>query len=166
MKTCTKCKELKLLELYGKGNDKDGLRYWCKVCHNKENAIYEDKNRDVVKARKRKYARTEHGKNMHRNKQLRHKYGIDNYDELFEKQNGLCAICKCCETAYDKTGNVMKLSVDHNHETGEVRKLLCAACNHGLGNFKDNILLLKNAIKYLDNGNIYSSFVETINEEF
>lgn len=76
------------------------------------------------------------------------KYGLnyDTYLELNRKQNGKCAICG------SEIGDAMmnRLYVDHNHKTGKVRGLLCMECNIGLGKFKDNIDLLKNAILYLE----------------
>jgi hypothetical protein len=74
---------------------------------------------------------------------LKLRFGISprDYDEIFDRQGGLCAICK--------EKSLKRLSVDHNHLTGEVRGLLCASCNFGLGFFKDNPESLKNAISYL-----------------
>lgn len=58
---------------------------------------------------------------------LRNLYGLslEDYDEMFRKQNGACAICK--ET------QKRKLHVDHNHNTGAVRSLLCMRCNTIVG---------------------------------
>lgn len=60
--------------------------------------------------------------------------------EFVATQIKKCSICK-------KT--VSRLNVDHCHKTGKTRGLLCTNCNIGLGNFKDNIEILKRAIKYL-----------------
>jgi hypothetical protein len=70
-------------------------------------------------------------------------YGLssDDYAALLAEQNGVCAIC-------GKTPKSI-LYVDHNHATGSVRGLLCQDCNIGLGRFKDDIVLLEAAIKYL-----------------
>lgn len=72
------------------------------------------------------------------------KYGLSiaDYDVLAEKQNGVCAICG----EPDK----QRLAVDHNHETGVVRGLLCRLCNLGLGHFKDRPGVLTKAAKYLE----------------
>lgn len=56
-----------------------------------------------------------------------------------------CAICGVPEKELTR-----KLHTDHNHETGKIRGLLCANCNHGIGNFKDNIRLLFLAVEYLE----------------
>ena len=65
------------------------------------------------------------------------------YEQILKKQNYLCAIC--CQNS-DKR----KLSVDHDHETGKIRGLICRRCNVGLGMFKDSVLFLSEAIKYLN----------------
>ena len=62
------------------------------------------------------------------------------YLELNRKQAGLCAICST-DTKF--------LVVDHDHESGEIRGLLCHSCNKGLGFFKDNINNLLKATNYL-----------------
>lgn len=51
-----------------------------------------------------------------------------------------------CEICYNK----LPLAVDHCHDSGKVRGLLCNNCNNGLGRFMDNIQILKNAVKYLE----------------
>lgn len=74
---------------------------------------------------------------------------LEEYGEMLERQNGVCAICKkTCSTKY-KSGKVRDLSVDHDHDTGKVRGLLCNACNLGIGKFNDDAELLKAAAEYL-----------------
>jgi hypothetical protein len=76
---------------------------------------------------------------------LKSRYGIsaETYDEMLERQGGVCAICReeC------KTGKA--LAVDHNAETGKVRGLLCRACNGGIGSMGDSVENLQRAIGYL-----------------
>jgi len=73
------------------------------------------------------------------------KYGItaQGYAELLFLQGGVCKICKGPGKAYGR------LVVDHDHETGVVRGLLCNTCNAGLGQFKDSVELLEAALAYL-----------------
>jgi len=73
--------------------------------------------------------------------QLKRKYKItpDERRELYEKQEGLCAICQTVEPE----------GVDHDHATGTIRGLLCDNCNSAIGMLKDNIAVLRNAITYL-----------------
>jgi hypothetical protein len=61
------------------------------------------------------------------------------YDARKAAQDGLCAVCREREAEH----------VDHDHETGEVRGLLCSCCNQGLGNFRDNAAHLRAAADYL-----------------
>jgi len=74
---------------------------------------------------------------------LYRKYGItkSEYDTLFKKQKGRCAICKEPPT---------RIMVDHCHSTNKIRGLLCGRCNTGLGCFNDDAESLKRAIKYLN----------------
>ena len=74
----------------------------------------------------------------------RHKITQEQKDSMLLEQNFCCAICGVHQ---DDCWSI--LAVDHCHKTGKIRGLLCAHCNHGLGNFKDNIEIIKNAIKYL-----------------
>ena len=75
------------------------------------------------------------------------KYGItlEDYNILLANQNGCCAICGTV-----KNGKRMNFVIDHNHETGKVRGLLCTQCNAGIGNFKENLLSLSKAAEYLE----------------
>jgi hypothetical protein len=78
--------------------------------------------------------------------QLRRKYGLspEQLDRLFHQQRGRCAIC---QEKPDERG----LVVDHCHESGDVRALLCNACNTLLGMARDDIGRLRAAIRYLEN---------------
>ncbi len=73
-------------------------------------------------------------------------YGLEpgQFDAMLAAQGGGCAICH--EPA---SSDGRGLHVDHDHETGRVRGLLCNSCNHGLGKFRDDPALLRAAIKYL-----------------
>ncbi len=80
------------------------------------------------------------------------KFGLtpEEYDELLAAQNGLCAICGRPERAAKKsTGKPYFLSVDHDHETGRVRGLLCRTCNSAIGMLEDDQELFRAAIAYL-----------------
>ena len=82
--------------------------------------------------------------------QLKTKYGIteEDYNNLLEQQNGLCAICKQPEdNSTGKRSNL--LCVDHNHTTGKIRGLLCKSCNLAIGSMKDSVDRLSAAIHYL-----------------
>lgn len=73
-----------------------------------------------------------------------HYYGIsiEQYEEMSERQSHKCALCR---RAYART-----LHVDHCHETGDVRGLLCNNCNTGIGLFEESIVLFRAATAYLE----------------
>ena len=75
----------------------------------------------------------------------------EQYYKMMQEQDNKCAICKCEETRKSRTsGKICALAIDHNHDTGRIRALLCHSCNTGIGKFKENKELLKAAIEYLD----------------
>ena len=101
---------------------------------------------DTLAARA-KYAREWRKKNPLRAKEhdLRKRgLTLTKYEALLTKQNGLCAICKQKDQHFG-------LAVDHCHDTGEIRGLLCSQCNRGLGLFRDDPGRLQAAIHYLTN---------------
>lgn len=104
-------------------------------------------------ARKQK-ARSEHNPAKHRENLLKKMYGltVSEYEEMFRKQNGVCAICKKPETrtsTYKGVTKIRPLCVDHCHNSRKVRELLCSHCNTALGLFEDRIDLFETAIEYI-----------------
>lgn len=89
----------------------------------------------------RRYARRAH---------LKAEYGItlEFYEALLATQNGVCAVCFQVETAI-RRGTVKSLDVDHDHETGRIRGLLCSACNTALGLLKDDPLRIESLAAYI-----------------
>jgi ERCC4-type nuclease len=86
-------------------------------------------------------------KNEQKKRFLIKKYGItqEQYNELYNKQEGKCAICKKHQSELKQA-----LGVDHNHKTGKIRGLLCSKCNRGLGYFNDNKDIVNSAGNYLN----------------
>ena len=72
----------------------------------------------------------------------------DVYRSMFEAQNGVCAICGKPETRTFK-GEPKRLAIDHDHETGKVRALLCGHCNTAIGLLQDDTSVMQSAITYL-----------------
>lgn len=97
-------------------------------------SAWRDANRGLVRECGRKNTR----------KVLYARYGLapGEYDQMLTDQGGLCAIC-------GSPPGSRPLSVDHCHTTGAVRGLLCHGCNTGIGFLKDNVDLLRKAVKYL-----------------
>lgn len=128
-KTCYACKETKnLADFYRR---KDAHQKECKNC-----------NRE----RKYKWHQSESGKLSSANTKLKRRFGIDldTYNEMLKKQDYKCLICGATES---HGGH--RLAVDHDHETGQIRGLLCKSCNVGLGNFYDSTEKLLKAVDYL-----------------
>lgn len=102
------------------------------------------KHKGKYKETERKYY--ERNRDRVRNNALKCNYGITlkEYNELLWKQGGRCAICR----------NILELGkrthVDHCHDTGRVRGILCHACNVGIGHFRHSPLLLKLAANYCE----------------
>lgn len=124
---------------------------------------YREKNREKIREKQREYyqrtkaervawqkeyKQTTQGKLAQRYAHIKHKYGLskEDYLQLLEKQNNVCAICLNPETIENSI-----LCVDHCHTTGKVRGLLCRMCNSALGKFGDNLSNLKRAVAYLEN---------------
>lgn len=82
---------------------------------------------------------------MRRNMKLRSQYGIgiSDYSRMLVQQDGRCAICR------GEPNGQGDLHVDHCHETGRVRGLLCANCNLGIGNLRDSPTIVLAAHAYL-----------------
>ncbi len=76
-------------------------------------------------------------------------FTVEDYESESWNQGHVCAICGQPETD-THTGTLRRLAVDHDHKTGCYRGLLCGKCNKGIGLFKDNVALLKQAIQYLE----------------
>lgn len=79
------------------------------------------------------------------------KFGIttEEYAAMSKAQGDVCAICTQPETAV-RLGTPLPLAVDHCHDSGEIRSLLCRDCNHVLGKFKDDAARFRAAADYLD----------------
>ena len=86
------------------------------------------------------------------NARLKRMFGItlEDYNRMLERQGGVCAICGKPERQSWRKGRApKKLTVDHDHETGQVRQLLCQKCNSILGYAEDSVLTLLEAVSYL-----------------
>jgi hypothetical protein len=129
LKICTRCKEEKPLDdFYTQHNIVNGVRFptlsgKCKSC---TIALSIEKRLGVSE---------------------------EEYNVLYLKQNGKCAICFEEETTLSNNmKTTKKLSIDHDHTTGKVRGLVCANCNSAIGLFKENADIVLSAYNYLKNG--------------
>lgn len=89
-----------------------------------------------------------------RNWQLYKKYGLEKgeFEAFWIVFKGKCGICnkKLLQNTKTRGQGLDTVAIDHCHKTGQIRGLLCSACNKGLGMFSDNIDKLKSAIKWLE----------------
>ena len=152
MKKCTKCKVLKDFCAFNKkAKSKDGLNTYCRECCKHDQAEWR-KNNPTFGVKNYRSWRQQNPikyKETTRKKGLR-QYGlsIEEWEIIFDKQNGVCAICNLPETVIDK-GTKRRLAVDHCHSTGKVRGLLCTKCNRAIGLLNDNPEILDKASAYL-----------------
>lgn len=132
-KICRICKKKKSVkDFYKTKGGKFGVRTECKFCSAKNRKIY-----------------YKNSTGKWREQNLKYNYGItlDDYNKLFNQQNGCCAICKRHQSELKYI-----LCVEHNHQTNEIRGLTCKYCNWLIGQVENKILtkeLLEKVINYL-----------------
>lgn len=135
---CPRCNQSFSEDGYHKNKSrKTGRALYCKECAKelvKQSPSYQTEVRREYEAKRER----------DRNGWRKRRYGLteEEFLSMLEQQNYLCAIC---ETRPDQR----ELAIDHCHETGKVRGLLCMNCNTALGKFKDDVALLQKAISYL-----------------
>lgn len=130
---CARCAVDKPRTEYAKSSAKrNGLQSYCRAC---------------ATTRRKDSAPTKYNAELDRWRQMKYKYGLtqEGFLSLWDSQGGCCAVCASQLSRTEKRG----VNVDHNHETGEVRGLLCETCNTGLGLLKDSVDVLEAAITYL-----------------
>jgi len=160
-KLCIKCeKDLPVESFYANKNGPGGIASYCKEC---QKLYQRDRRRAISKAKKQSQEQvkqilegrevSEFDEYMHHSMEgylnpdnqrvLLHRYGITlaEYSALFLDQK---ASCKICLAPFEGSPNI-----DHCHDTGKVRGLLCGPCNKGLGMFKESQDSLLRAILYL-----------------
>ena len=81
------------------------------------------------------------------NRQMMVNYGItlSEYNQLLDKQKGLCYICESHHTSQTR-----RLHIDHCHNSGKIRSLLCVNCNTALGLLKEDSNRVKKMIEYIE----------------
>lgn len=131
-KKCSKCKEIKTLDLFGvKKYNKDGLNHYCLNCERERLKL---RYSNPVEKDKKKYY------------QIFKLYGLNKsqYITKLEKQNFKCTICG------SELKNDNKTHIDHCHITGVIRDILCGNCNNILGKVNEDIEYLNNLINYIN----------------
>jgi hypothetical protein len=162
-KRCKVCGEVKPLdEFYKAAGCVDGRRGECRSCFQakavaraeanpelrriarERTRAWVEANAERKKQRNRDYAASGRKAPADRKSHLKRNFGLtlDDYDRMLEEQGGGCAICG------DPPGQTA-LHVDHCHETGVVRGLLCFRCNSALGNLRDDPDIITLALVYV-----------------
>lgn len=138
MKTCARCGDDKPVAEFGPSKSHgDGLYPWCRPC-------------------KRAYMRgrySERSREHDRRVRTRLKYGMS-YEEAVDRFGERCGICGSSSA---RDGRSTRLCIDHDHETGDVRGLLCGPCNRGIGYLADDPERLDAAARYLRGGDVTRS---------
>jgi len=103
---------------------------YCKKCYNEKNEQWRKNNPEA-------YVRSQ------RNTRRKWQYGIDSdhFYKILDEQGGKCAICK---TVVDESAHI-----DHCHDTGTIRGILCRNCNVGIGMLQDSVEIIGSAVEYL-----------------
>ena len=132
MKRCQRCKETKPKEtFYRKAGTHDGLAKRCSPCELALHDKWRRANMDKAAAAAKRWRANNPDRSADHS--IKQNYGlpIGSYDKMLAEQGGLCAICRT-----DKPGGSGKrFSVDHCHDTGNVRGLLCSKCNIAIAHF-------------------------------
>jgi hypothetical protein len=128
-KVCSKCSIEKPASEFAKRYDRPiGLRPWCKECQRKIDA---------------EHRLTDRGKKKYRTQLWRKSNIAISYEEYKQKYNEVEGKCEICQESFSS------LCVDHNHETGELRGLLCTPCNLAIEHLKESPNIMNNAIQYI-----------------
>jgi hypothetical protein len=162
VKRCKRCGlEFDHTGFYVDRTANDGRRAICKGCDRAANFAWYEANRqraiDAAREWQRRnperYRETQERYNARRKSEyradhLRRNFGftLEEYDAILAAQDGRCGICG------DEPAPGQFLHVDHDHESGDVRGLLCVRCNNGCGQFRENPQLLMKALDYVECG--------------
>lgn len=125
-----------------------------KAYHKKYHAEWYQLNKEKRNSQIKEYKLTKSDdwrKGIGQKHHLKTRYGIspEEYTRMAEDQDYRCAICSKDVLENIRGGIQVALYVDHNHTTNKVRKLLCMACNCGLGLFQDSKEIIEKALKYM-----------------
>lgn len=142
-RVCTDCGQFKPLSeffLQHGSTSSGGKPYYrpdCKPCKRAKHAAW---------------VKTPDGRRVVRNGIIARMFGLspDCFEQMKRSQEGVCDICKQPETKRHRSGTICELSVDHDHETGKVRALLCSACNAALGLFREDPDRMRAAAAYIE----------------
>lgn len=140
-KNCPRCHTMKTRGDFPRDKSRPDGRYsWCKPC-NAAN-VRSRYDREAQRVWQAGYRNTERGKLSANAARIKHLYGLtpEQVEAMTIVQAGACAICGRTD---------QKLHIDHCHDRGTVRGLLCVGCNHGIGHLGDDPDRMLAAAAYL-----------------
>lgn len=146
-KVCTACDETKPRSAYYTTKQgwqtqpcKDCYRERQKARYHERKAIDPDGLAEEMRQRARRYQLAKYG------------LSVEDYETMYQAQDGRCMVCRA-ENTPGPQNTLGNFAIDHCHDTGEVRGLLCVPCNVGIGNLRDDPALLRAAADYLERHN-------------
>lgn len=147
-RVCVKCFKTKDLEQFKKLHG-SGYSSYCEACRGSaRRSMRRIKTKEERSAAHKKW-RTNNpkaaDKRDERNLKV-HGLTMEEFKSMSKAQNDVCAICS---KPHDESSMFKRLHVDHCHDTGKIRGLLCSRCNTALGLFKDDVQVMQKAIDYL-----------------
>jgi hypothetical protein len=132
-KVCGRCQQTLPVTSFAKNSAKpDGLQERCRECRAEHHQQTKHLRPKPSKESKRKWLVTSYGITQ------------EQFEQMLAAQNHTCAICNSPDWGKPSP------SIDHCHDTGKVRGLLCNNCNLGIGLLGDNWQTLSNALNYLE----------------
>ena len=153
VRPCIDCQKVKPFDEFYKRIENGRPKSICKKCDRRRLEKYRstEASKSAARASGQIWANNNRDKRdkSNRGSWLKTRFGItlDEYNEILKGQNGVCAICKQPESVKGRKN----LAVDHCHETGKIRGLLCTFCNTALGKLKEDISIMENMIEYIGN---------------
>lgn len=152
--TCRACRTVQRDQLHRRPRQHVGMTRPCSKCHNRRDLSEFTKDRRspdgysprCSSCRREDRAAANADPQAARARFLRWKYGItvEQYDEMFAQQGGMCAVCGGAETIKGRRW----LDVDHCHRTGRVRALLCSTCNRVFGMLAEDPNRIAQLLRY------------------
>jgi len=140
-RVCNKCNIEKPVSEFAKRNSrKRAYQYACKECNRNHRNLHKDETKLYMKG----YYQDNKERCSDRMKFWLYGITPEDYDALYKKQNGCCALCGRHQSELTKS-----LCIDHDHKTGKTRGLLCLSCNRGVGYLQDDAELCLAAYNYL-----------------
>lgn len=142
-------RSMTLDKFYAYTKSPDGRARICIECQKKKGAEYRQKNRQKILNYLRDYRATIRGASVEKERRFT-RYGINQnqYEETLRSQDFRCAICKTDKPSL--VSGTETFVIDHDHETGLFRGILCNRCNLLIGSAEEKVLILASAIRYLE----------------